>query len=362
MKQITCFITSLSNGGAERQLAILASMLAEKGYDVSLVTFSGDEDEYSYNSKIHRVRIQHSGSNISKLLSIFKYYLSVKTDCVISFGARVNFLAIIPLFFRKRVKIIAGERCATFEGMTWYKKLNYRCLYKRADYIVPNNYTQKKEIEQLYPYLLPKTHVITNYTDLNQYTVHKNPQNQIIRVGVFCRYAKQKNYLRFAEALKTLKETSDMPFHVDWYGNSKVGSEDNPEFLSFSKLVDDYSINDIITLHGRASNVAELIPVFDVLCLPSLGEGFSNTISEYICCGKPVVCSDVADNSIMVKDGVNGFLFDPNKTEEIAKALKRIFTLGKDKREQMGHESRIIAERLFDKDKFIASYIKLIEE
>ena len=362
MKKITCFATSLSSGGAEKQLSILANILVEKGYNVEFATFSNTKDEYYLSPKVNRIRIDQKGNTLRRFIQIFAFFYHTSSDCIISFGARCSFLSIIPLFFRKNIKIIAGERCATFQGLTWYQKLNYKLLYKRADFIVPNNYTQKKEIETLYPSLINKTHVITNYTNLNQFIVHPIPHNEKVRIGIFGRYGKQKNYERLAEVLRQVKEEVGPIFHVDWYGNREIGSEKNPDYIAFSRLIESYEIGDIITLNGHTDKVAEIIPQFDVMCLPSIGEGFSNSISEYICCGKPVLCSDVADNSILVKDGINGFLFDPFDIKMMANAFKRFFSLSEQEKKQMGKESRKIAETLFDKDKFINSYIELIEK
>lgn len=362
MKRIICFTTSLSKGGAEKQLSILANMLAEKGYKVDLTTFSSSRDEYSLSPEVNRIRIRQEGSSIRKFIEIFKYFLNNKSDCVISFGARCNFLSILPMLFRRNIKIIAGERCATFNGMTWYKILNYRFLYKRANYIVPNNYTQKEEIANLYPYLDKKVHVVTNYTDLTQFVTKSQPNNEKVRVGIFGRYDKQKNYETLACALRILMEEVGPIFQVDWYGNKIIGAEENPDYVIFSKLIENYGIGEIITLHGHTDKVAELIPQFDVMCLPSLGEGFSNSIGEYICCGKPVLCSDVADNNVMVKDGINGFLFDPKNIRELVNAFKRFFSLSNQEKTEMGKQSRKIAEELFNKERFINSYIDLIEK
>lgn len=362
MKKVTCFTTSLSKGGAEKQMSLLANMLVGKGYNIELATFSNNQDEYPLSSKINRIRIKQKGNTLRKYLEIFKFFREIKSDCVISFGARCNFLTIISLLFRQNIKIIAGERCATFQGMAWYQKLNYWMLYKRADYIVPNNYTQKEEIATFYPYLINKTHVITNYTDLNLFKVQPQPHNEKVRIGIFGRYDKQKNYKRLAEALRQVKKEVGVIFQVEWYGNRDSGKEINSDYLDFEKLIEDYEIKDIIKLNGHTDKVAELIPQFDVLCLPSLGEGFSNSIGEYICCGKPVLCSNVADNSIMVKDGINGFLFDPKNIREMVNAFRRFFSLSKQDKDKMGKESRKIAEELFDKEKFINSYISLIEQ
>ena len=97
------------------------------------------------------------------------------------------------------------------------------------------------------------------------------------------------------------------------------------------------------------------------MCLPSLWEGFSNTLSEYICCGRPVIASDVADNGVMVKEGINGFLFNPTEVTEIVSCFENYFSLPDEKTDQMAHESRNIAEELFSKEKFANSYVQLIE-
>ena len=127
------------------------------------------------------------------------------------------------------------------------------------------------------------------------------------------------------------------------------------------RLVEDYKIGDVITLNDQTREVAKLIPGFDVMCLPSLAEGFSNSISEYICCGKPVICSDVADNHIMVKEGENGFLFNPYNIDEMVDAFMKFFNLSTLEKEEMGSRSRQIAESLFDKEAFTKEYITLIE-
>ena len=203
--------------------------------------------------------------------------------------------------------------------------------------------------------------MIPNYTDVNQFIVQPMPHNERIKIGIFGRYGKQKNYERFADVLRLLKKEFGAVFHVDWYGNRELGSETNPDYIIFSELVKNYDIEDVITLNGHTDKVAEIIPKFDVMCLPSLGEGFSNSIGEYICCGKPVLCSDVADNSVMVKDGINGFLFNPKSVTEMTNAFKHFFSLSELEKKQMGIESRKIAESLFDKEKFVNSYIELIE-
>lgn len=362
MKRITCFITALSSGGAEHQMTILANLLVEQGYDVELVTYSDLCDHYSYSDKVKRIKLAEGKKNWVKLITIFFFFLFHKTDSVVSFGYRNNTFVLLPLLFRPGVKVIAGERCVLFKKESIYQKLNYKWLYKRANYIVPNSYCQHKDILRKYPRYEKNCYVITNYTDTEKYKPANIVHEGQVVIGIFCRYHPQKNYERFAKAVQLLKKQLIVPFVIQWYGNKKEHNDQNPYFLHFCKLIREYEIEDVLKLNDHVKNVDELIPTFDAMCLPSLVEGFSNSISEYICCGKPVLCSNVADNAIMVKDGVNGFLFDPQDEESIIIALKKYFSLSREEKIKMGNESRAIAEKIFDKENFINAYINLIEK
>ena len=100
----------------------------------------------------------------------------------------------------------------------------------------------------------------------------------------------------------------------------------------------------------------------DVMCLPSLFEGFSNSLSESICCGKPVLASNISDNPIIVRDGVNGFLFNPTDVDDMANSIKKMLDLSDDERIEMGNRSRSHALSLFNLEKFTNDYVEIIEK
>ena len=57
--------------------------------------------------------------------------------------------------------------------------------------------------------------------------------------------------------------------------------------------------------------------------------------------------SNVCDAENLVKNGHNGFLFDPSSPEDMARALLEFAALGQAERERMGRNSREMAERMF---------------
>ena len=362
MKSITFFICSLSSGGAEHQLSVLANALQKKGYNVTIVTFAGSDDHYELDNKIERVRLNSSNSVLT-FIKIFNYFLTLRTDCIISFGQRENVISLIPNLLRK-TKFIAGERNFTIGKSSFIEKLLFNYLYKRADYIIPNSYSQKKHILKQHPEFKQKCKTITNYTDLDLYTFSSSPNNEIPRIGVFCRYSPQKNCLNFIQAIAEFRQKyPNKLFKVEWYGSKKFKTGEQKSYFDLIvNTANALDINDVLSFNDSVKNVKDLMPLFDAIALPSFFEGFSNSISEAICCGKPMVVSDVSDNSIMVHNGHNGYLFNPNSVSEITDALYKLLGLSKEELNIFGLRSRRIAECLFNKDKFVKSYIGIIEE
>ena len=359
MKRVCFFTPSVGGGGAERQMAVLCNLLVENGYDITIVSYSQTPDQYELDQRIRRIKIDIVGRRFRKYLDFFLFFLKIPTDCFISFQPSESFMAMPSFFFRPRVKVLVGERNLTSGHLLWFEKINYSFLYRRANCIISNSYSQKNHLYETYPWLRKKLMVITNYTDIEKFKFAHSPQNEVKRIGIFCRYTPQKNYERFAEAVKILKSMTEQKFMIDWYGKNDTFTRDNKAY--FESLIKDYAIDDCLKTHDIVNNVSELLPSYDAICLPSLYEGFSNSISEAISCGKVMLVSDVSDNSVMVHNNENGFLFDPLNVRSIADAFLKFFDCDNDRVKEMEIKSREIAENLFDKEKFLNSYVNEIE-
>jgi len=62
-----------------------------------------------------------------------------------------------------------------------------------------------------------------------------------------------------------------------------------------------------------------------VFVLPSLAEGQPITLLEAWAAKLPVVVTTVGDNPLMVKDGVNGYLIEPNNVAQLTNAILKVF-------------------------------------
>lgn len=363
MKRIVFIGSGLSSGGAEHQCAQLMNMLTERGYDVTYASFGDVEDHYYVSPKVRRIQLAQEKSTAKKVIAVEWYLIRVRADVVFAFSQRLSCLTLFPLLLRPRVKVISGERNFTVSAPDKFEKILIKTgIYRRANYVVPNNYSQGQYLSKIMPAISRKIHVITNYTDIDLYKNSLLPNNSLPRIGIFCRFEEQKNFLRLLDALNVLNQRYDYKYHIDWYGNHSFKTESQIKYFKEGLLkIKKFQLEECLTIHEPTKDVSKLIPTFDVMCLPSLHEGFSNSISEYICCGRPVICSDVSDNHVMVHEGENGFLFNPLDVEDIVRAFEKFFSASKEKRIAMGMKSREIAESLFSKERFISDYIKLIE-
>ena len=369
MKRIICFTESLGGGGAEHQIVLLAGLLEEKGYDVSLVTYASLPDHYDTPKRVNRIDIGFTRAKgkmikaLIKAVKVFFFFLRVETDCVIAYRECANLRVLPPLFFRShRIRVVCSDR-NTSKSLSLKHKLLLHVLYRRADFIVPNSNTEAEFIIKHKPELRTKIRIIHNYTDLTHFVFRSLPSDiTTLQIGIFSRFSNQKNPFGLAEAISVLKNRTSRPFEVHWYGFQEADVCDIHSCYSLLiKHIERLRLGNTLMLHPAVKDPANKMEAFHAICLPSFYEGFSNSVAEGICSGRPMIVSNVSDNPLMVHEGENGFLFEPDNITSICKAFLRFFNLSFAQMEQMASKSRRIAEDLFNKELFITNYIDLIE-
>jgi glycosyltransferase involved in cell wall biosynthesis len=79
-----------------------------------------------------------------------------------------------------------------------------------------------------------------------------------------------------------------------------------------------------IVLCGDRSDVADLLPAFDVFALPSRYEGLPTAIAEAMAVGVPVVATAVNAVADLVEPGVTGLLVPPQRPDLLASAVRHL--------------------------------------
>jgi glycosyltransferase involved in cell wall biosynthesis len=99
--------------------------------------------------------------------------------------------------------------------------------------------------------------------------------------------------------------------------------------------------------------VAQKMQAAAFLVVPSIWDVFNLTVAEGMEAGLPVVCSKTAGAEMLIEDGRNGFLFDPQKPEDLAGHLKQILEMSAVDRNEMGHKAKEVVKTHLNEEKIL---------
>ena len=132
-----------------------------------------------------------------------------------------------------------------------------------------------------------------------------------------------KGVLEYVEAVKKLKENNvQARFQI-------LGPVDEKHRRGIStEVVQSWIDEDIVEYLGKTDNVKPYLSEADCVVLPSYREGTPRTLIEAASMGKPLVASNVAGCTNIVKDNQNGFLCNVKDSNDLAEKMEHMYTSG----------------------------------
>lgn len=168
--------------------------------------------------------------------------------------------------------------------------------------------------------------------------------DDVVLVGLG-RMVGKKGFSILLQALAILQKTTNS-FNVLLLG-------DGPEKRHLQQLARDLDIDDKVSFTGDISwaDVPGYLAAADILVMPSIHDngnvdGLPTVILEAMSAGKPIIASDVGGISMVVKDGVNGYLVPEKSPEYLANAIKKI--IEQNSIFEMGQQSRYLVENKYN--------------
>jgi glycosyltransferase involved in cell wall biosynthesis len=131
-----------------------------------------------------------------------------------------------------------------------------------------------------------------------------------------------------------------------------------PLYHSLKDKVDYLTLKEFVSFLGEVNGVEKYLLNSDIFVLPSSAEGISNALLEAMAIGLPCIASDIAGNRHVINNGHNGLLFELNKAQDLAKAIKSLSendTLCS----QLGRNARLMVQKNFNIIKIADQYIQL---
>jgi glycosyltransferase involved in cell wall biosynthesis len=174
-------------------------------------------------------------------------------------------------------------------------------------------------------------------------------RDSLIKNNNYCTYnciyvgrlSKEKNITTLLDAFCKVKRNNKQ---ASKWGLIIIG--DGPEKQVLQQKVTDLQIADVSFVGGLAwGSVPNYYALSDVFVLPSMSEPWGLVVNEAMVCGLPVIVSNRCGAAYdIVRDGENGFTFEPHDVEVLAQKLA-FFMDNPEEIERMGKNSRnIIAD------------------
>lgn len=362
MSKILCLVESLASGGAERQMVNLACLLQKNGFDVLLLCYYPNEFflPIVQQQGVRYECVPHAKPIIRRLFELNRILSREKPDALIAFMNTPSTLACLLKGLHPQINVIVSER--NFSEQNDFRQRLKFFMYRFANHIVSNSYTQAMNIKERYTNLSNKLCVITNWVDVERFkrgtgrTYMEEGKLDMTRFLVVGRRVEQKNVIRFLEAVALVRQRG-YNFVVKWVGPVV----DELYHKQIRETMEKLELSSIVQFEDPTYDIVSEYSMADVFCLPSIYEGTSNVICEALCNGLPILCGNICDNPRWVKDQVNGFLFNPYDVQSIAQTMMSFMDLQPERKKEISERNIAFSESFFAPEQFVSKYISLIE-
>jgi glycosyltransferase involved in cell wall biosynthesis len=320
--RIVQIIPTLDQGGAEKQMCLLASGLDRSRFECHVVTLTRDgprkQQLLEAGIPVHSVgkRGKFDPLAWARLNRIIK---TIRPDIVHTWLFAANSYGRFAALWNRVPVIIGGERCVDPWKSSWHFVID-RFLAARSQAIVTNSsgvvdfYSQHGiPIDRFR--IIPNGILPSRAEPISRVEAYKRlgvPEDRKI-IACVGRLWPQKGHADLLWAMELFRVVRD--------GAMLVIIGDGPLRERLELLVDQYRIANDVRMVGERTDVAQLMPHFAMIIQASQYEGQSNVIMEAMLCGVPVIATNIPGNRDLVDSGQNGILVDLGDPQQMTQAM-----------------------------------------
>lgn len=334
--KVVHIISNLSLGGAQILLFdILCKLKEYEDLELTLVTIdSGEYIEKYKNAGIKVIDLGEKGLVNPKIYFKLKKILeSLKPDIVHTHLNKADFYGRIAAK-RSNVPLIIStchNYSTTHSGADINKKsffdvidnfvIDYSKSYLIAisklvkQYLINRNPSYEKITEVIYNGInFDKIKYKLSNWEILKLRSENNIDSDDFVISVIGRLDKQKGHLIFLESVKEIIH-QNKKIKILLIGDGSLREQ-------IEIFIKENNLSSQVIMKGFQPDSEPYIEISDLICVPSLWEGFGLVIIEGMIKRKIILASDVGGIPEIIEDGKTGFLFDPqNKTELIKKII-----------------------------------------
>ena len=319
---------TMSRGGAERMISLLAKQFVEQRDEVYIVTLDNSESGYELDRKVHQVKLNVANKsdnslaaikrNVRTLKALASFLKETKIDVAVSFSKRIGCYLLLACPIKRTYKVIVSERAnPRFEKNGRLEKALYKYILPKVDGFI----FQTESVSKLFPARLQTVGcVIPNgvFEDVlpKALPYSRHDQNKIVAVG---RLTWQKGYdvllAAFSDFIQKKKDSRHV-LHI--FGKGPL--ED-----SLKKQCNELKIDGKVVFHGSVPDLPQQISDAGIFVMASRFEGMPNALMEAMACGIPCISANCEFGPAeLIENGVNGLLFNVDDGQALCNSLLQL--------------------------------------
>ncbi|BCU53052.1 glycoside hydrolase [Staphylococcus auricularis] len=346
MKSITFLMHNIyAMGGTVKSVTQLANTLAEKGHAVTIISvFRGSKQPYFeldpriqirnltdyrpdprnfkdiFINRLHK----YTGFSKTKWLSshepglsqfnhhvekkIIKAIRSTNTDVLV--GTRASYNILISKHGAVNIEKVGMEHMNLGAYPVEYRKEIVNA-YQDLDRITTLTSSDQKRYQR---YVKTPVYIVPNILD--EPTLNLAKAQRIVAAG---RLEYEKGFDLLIESIRVIQQSMrQLNYTLSIYG-------EGTEREHLQQLIDQYELNDCITLHPHTRQLAEKLAQSEMTIVPSRNEGFGMVILEAMNQGSIVISFDqnTGPESI-IDNNINGYLVEHGNSEALGYKIRRL--------------------------------------
>ena len=327
MPKICIVSPSLKLGGIERALTVLAHEFVERGFQVDFVCCLSGEHFYRLPASItiHEPKFKRTLSSMNKLIYyprllsfIRKKVNSINPDRVLVFGDWFSPITLLALLGTKYSVFISDRTIPDYTFKFPIPQLK-RWLYPTSAGFIAQTQRAEEFKKKTFGSRL-KIKVIPNALPKMRFDDSIKKEKTIIYAG---RFAWEKD----PEIL-----IRSMPFVIknapDW--TLKMAGS-GPLLESMKILANELDLTENIQFLGKVNGMEDLYASSSILVLPSIVEGFPNTLIEAMSAGLPTICFDDIPYEDIVHPEIDGIVLSERSPDTLASAILHLIEKPQDR-------------------------------
>ncbi|MHC1733040.1 MAG: glycosyltransferase [Bacteroidales bacterium] len=320
LRNTICIVSpSLGVGGIERALVVLANYFAKADFRVVFISCLAGKKFYQLNSEVEIIepKFNHSGNYVSKAIFYPKVIFFIRRmvkksnpDNILVFGDLFSSVVLLSLLGLNYPVFISDRTSPDFKlkrSLVLLKKWLYPkakgCIAQTS---IAADFKRKQFGNRLDIRIIPNAlREIARYPEIKREKI-------ILYVG---RLSWEKGPERLIRAFYNIPDRGDWTLHLAGTG---------PLLLNLRELVRNLGLWNEVSFLDSVYNIDETYARASIYVLPSLMEGFPNSLCEAMAAGLPCVCFDTIPHEELFTHGMDGLVVKGGDVKALSNTLKKL--------------------------------------